>query len=324
MGTRRKSSGTAENLSAFLLDLYRLAREQTLADFQQRALLRLGGVLSFDGAWWGMGRQGGVLHTSYPHQLEPGFVDDWYRVREHDVLAESAQRRPGMTVCLAGAQLEADPVFAAFCARHRVRAALCTVLVNPTLRLGIFLSLYRFRRGRPFTEDERRVMQLVMPHLWAAWTANWIAQLASAHAQGFPGHVALAVADHKGVLLAAEPGFFDLIRQEWNDWFGPELPALVLEHCRAGDALRGGRVVMRLHPACGLFLVEIGIRSTLDRLTPRELMIARRFASGSSYKDIATALPIAPATVRAHLRRIYSKLQISDKAELAGLFGSRD
>jgi DNA-binding NarL/FixJ family response regulator len=33
-------------------------------------------------------------------------------------------------------------------------------------------------------------------------------------------------------------------------------------------------------------------------------------------------LPVSPATVRAHLRAIYSKLEISDKTELAALLSA--
>jgi len=43
----------------------------------------------------------------------------------------------------------------------------------------------------------------------------------------------------------------------------------------------------------------------LTKLSERERTIAGRYAGGETYKDIAEALFIAPATVRNHLAAIY-------------------
>jgi len=51
-------------------------------------------------------------------------------------------------------------------------------------------------------------------------------------------------------------------------------------------------------------------------LSERERMIAERYAKGETYKEIATALYIAPATVRNHLASIYRKLNVTSKPEL--------
>jgi len=55
----------------------------------------------------------------------------------------------------------------------------------------------------------------------------------------------------------------------------------------------------------------------LARLSERESDVARRYADGRTYKEIAEALFISPATVRNHLAHIYRKLEINGKAELA-------
>lgn len=52
-------------------------------------------------------------------------------------------------------------------------------------------------------------------------------------------------------------------------------------------------------------------------LSPRELQIARSYAAGANYHEIADALCIAPSTVRTHLAAIYRKLEVSSKVELA-------
>jgi DNA-binding CsgD family transcriptional regulator len=63
---------------------------------------------------------------------------------------------------------------------------------------------------------------------------------------------------------------------------------------------------------------------TTDALSPREIEIARHYAEGATYHEIAAALGIAPSTVRTHLAAIYRKLGVSSKLELhARLDGDR-
>jgi DNA-binding CsgD family transcriptional regulator/GAF domain-containing protein len=56
-----------------------------------------------------------------------------------------------------------------------------------------------------------------------------------------------------------------------------------------------------------------------DRLSPRELEIARAYAGGDNYHQIADRLCIAPSTVRTHLATIYRKLEVPSKLELHGI-----
>lgn len=51
-------------------------------------------------------------------------------------------------------------------------------------------------------------------------------------------------------------------------------------------------------------------------LSRRELTVAQRYASGETYREIASALHIAPATVRNHLAAIYRKLGVRNKPGL--------
>jgi len=53
-----------------------------------------------------------------------------------------------------------------------------------------------------------------------------------------------------------------------------------------------------------------------DRLSPRELEIARAYALGDTYHRIAERFCIAPSTVRTRLAAIYRKLEVSSKLEL--------
>ncbi len=54
-------------------------------------------------------------------------------------------------------------------------------------------------------------------------------------------------------------------------------------------------------------------------LTPQELQIASHLADGSTIRDVAATLFLSPKTVEYHLRKVYTKLGIRSRAELADL-----
>ncbi|MEV5152182.1 AAA family ATPase [Streptomyces werraensis] len=62
-------------------------------------------------------------------------------------------------------------------------------------------------------------------------------------------------------------------------------------------------------------------RSTdgVDRLTPQELQVARLVAEGLTNRDIAARLFLSPRTISTHLYRIYPKVGVTSRTELASL-----
>jgi DNA-binding NarL/FixJ family response regulator len=59
--------------------------------------------------------------------------------------------------------------------------------------------------------------------------------------------------------------------------------------------------------------------ATLDRLTAREMEIARLVRDGRTNRQIARALGLSTKTVEAHLSRIFAKLSIPSRTVLAVL-----
>jgi DNA-binding CsgD family transcriptional regulator len=64
-------------------------------------------------------------------------------------------------------------------------------------------------------------------------------------------------------------------------------------------------------------LGRIGGRAAADGLTPTEERVAELVAEGRSNKDVAAALFVSVRTVEANLTRVYAKLGIRSRSELA-------
>lgn len=79
---------------------------------------------------------------------------------------------------------------------------------------------------------------------------------------------------------------------------------------------------------CDRELKAGGVHVRQDRgavdLTPQELSVAEQVARGRSNREVATELFNSVKTVQFHLTRVYAKLAIRSRTELAALWSQRE
>lgn len=315
---------SAEALTELLLHLYRSSREMAMKEFQGHLLKHIRPHIPFDSAWWAMatemegGRQ--LVHDSYTEGMPEDCAERLNLALPDALIAQTCLRSPGVCINFGPEQLLSHLRQAMLMQHMGNMHVLCTVRQGSIPQLITFLSLERRDPASPFTEDERRLKQCLMPHLMDMWQVNRITEIASIRARDSESRSAMAVTDEVGVLHAAEPGFARHLRVEWPDWEGPFLPKPLLAALSANrERYLGTRLLVSFRQVGVSRLVTMAQRPPSDALSPRERAVAEGFASGESYKEVARRLGLSPATVRHHLRNVYEKLGVADKGKLASL-----
>lgn len=308
--------------SGLILSLYRTARETSVHDFQSQVITQLRTHIDFDAAWWGVcGKIGNriVIFQSFFYNLPATFYTEWSAISAHDHLAYAVTSNPGVTILATDEASDADDI-GRFIQHHAIQSALSTLLPASSSGLGLFLSLYRSVGVASFNEDERAFVQVTTPHLMESWQDNWRRSITQ---DLIEKQTLGAVVDPGGVLIDAGTSFCQRILLEWPHWTGGRLPQPVynLVVARSGQ-FRGKHIellVSDAHPNG-----TIGLSCT-PRLVPllsnREESVAREYAAGLSYKEIAKKLHLSPTTVRSYLRDCYLKLGVSNKCALGRTFG---
>lgn len=312
-------------LSGFLLDLYKLTGRGPSLELGRQVFDLVQKSLPFDSGLWGTfthTAEGPRPHWGYLHGLPADMLQEYENVKQHDVVNQRAVANCGRTlnVSLERSRQTAHPDIVRHARRWGMEHTLATMHLESPINLYTAVCLYRNDAKRPFTEAERRFNEAIVPHLVQAWHLNAFQFLDAPPAapQGVPS--ARALVDRFGVLHNAEPSWSALLRREVAKWEGPYLPPPFVAAIQRGEqAYKGRALVMSLLGQLPdqLFLIGLRARAPIDQLSPRELMVAREFASGKTYKQIAGLFGTSPTTVRTQIQIIYTKLGIRTKVALA-------
>lgn len=310
--------GTANAFEAsdFLLELYHDASECTPDELRLRVLKNLQRFIPFDFGVWGGGWADGRLVTDLTvlNQSE-AILGDWEAVAVQDAFCDLTLNRLGSTARFDDvpdyrASLAYNEHWRQFDASHMM----ATIVGEKTDGYVSFVGLCADNRPVAFSDAERLFKQMLMPHLSQALRMNrelWTGRAALEHE-------AIALVDREGWVLCTQGPFDDFARQEWRGGIA-RLPVDMMNALKQRKRWRGELLDARMSRFGGNYFVHLSTHPTLSGLSPREREVAGLFASGMTNKQVARALGTSPSTVRNQVMRIYEKLGISSKAELASL-----
>lgn len=312
-------SKTAIAVSDFLLELYHDAAKCRPDELRLNVLRNLQRLVPFDFGVWGGGWADGRLVTdlSVLNQSE-AILGEWGNVAQQDAFCDLTLSNLGST-----ARFDDVPGFRNSLAynehwrQFNASHMMATIVDEKTDGYVSFIGLCADKRPVPFSETERVIKQMFMPHFSQALRMNrelWTGRAAMERE-------AVALVDQGGWVLCWHGPFQDFVEHEWGAPI-KRFPAQIMSVLRRNRRWRGGVLDVRLSSFGGNYFVHLSTHPVLSKLSPREREVAELFASGMTNKQVASTLGTSPATVRNQLVKVYEKLGVSNKAALASLIRS--
>ena len=170
--------------------------------------------------------------------------------------------------------------------------------------------------GPDFTERDRRVLDLLQPHLGHLWRAARVRRQLRAALESLESG---SEHDARGVILLAPGGLIELaspsacrlLRDYFDEAGRLDAPAALVNWFESGSptfVCRRGEHRLSISRSGSMLLLE----ETRDELglTSRERDVLAWVARGKTNSEVAEILWVTPSTVRKHLENIYAKLGV--------------
>ncbi|MGD8430294.1 MAG: helix-turn-helix transcriptional regulator [Ectothiorhodospiraceae bacterium] len=304
-------------VSDFLLELYRQAQVLEPQSFQWTMLDHLHELLPYDYAAWGGGeaedRQ--VTEVVVANQSQR-LLTRWPEVGHLDGFCDITLRHLNRTFTFDDVpDYRRGVAYNEHWRTFDVRHMMSTIMAEPADGYVSFLGLCNGDAARPFTESQRALKQMLMPHISEALRLNRRMALGN---EPDPDE-GRAIVNRAGWILASHGAFAALAREEWGAGFGPRLPVDFGYDGQSTGDWCGRHIQVRYRRIGDYLLLTARPRSKLDRLPPRSREAAELYAEGLTHKEVARRLGISPETVRKHLALAYERLGVSSKTALAEL-----
>ena len=178
-------------------------------------------------------------------------------------------------------------------------------------------SFGRHRSASAFDVEERALLERIVEHLAGAEAlSRQLASRVAANADE-PRSVGTATVDRRGQLTATDAEFTRLLREAQPAWDGRTLPFKLpetIDPARPGIVYKG--LWVAIEPVANGHVLRVRPDRRAVKLSDREREIAERVAEGYTFREIGTAIGVAPSTVSTHLYNLYAKLGIRRRAEL--------
>ncbi|OUS32283.1 helix-turn-helix transcriptional regulator [Gammaproteobacteria bacterium 45_16_T64] len=311
-------------VDALISHLYRMAPSVPPDQYRVWALEQLSRVIEFDAAFWGTGNQASIRF----HYVNHIGLDDQYAVTLEQTLEMNPIRdgvlnnlgKPvDMSDVISDDAFYQSELYRRLFEPYGIQRILASGHVDVNSGLYTLLSLYRFDRQQVFTPAERELQQHLIFHLVSAVSHAFFLHLrVGQQLQESSDIGASAICDQQGCFHEVQPRFVTLLNQHFPGRESTTLP-FGIPNLRGVVELEVNNLSATFTPLGNLVVVNLRLLGPLDRLSDREKQIVERICKGLSFKEVAKGLHLAPSTVSNHLYRVYDKLGISSRTELAQL-----
>ncbi len=306
----------------FIRLLYTQASRIAPESFRFWALEQLARVIDFDAAFWGSGNQ---LDIEFHYVTQLGLDDNYAKVLREtlainpikDLVVTNLGKPVNMQDAIADEAFYASELYHQLFAPYGIERILAAGHFDLENGLYSLISLYRFDREAVFTAEEQILQQRLVYHMVSAISHCCFLHLRAGDkllADGVLG--CSAICDSQGCLHQVEPGFVSLLNQHFAERQGMNLPFAIPAD---EQTIEIKPLSVHFKPLGDLVLVSMRLLGPLDALSKREKQIVSLICKGLSFKEAAKQLNVAPSTVSNHLYRVYEKLGINSRTELAQL-----
>jgi DNA-binding CsgD family transcriptional regulator len=304
-----------QSVQELISRLYRSTQQIDIGHFREWALCELQSYVSFDAAIWSTGHLSTrTFHTHTTLGLPKSFPDLLIENIEINPITKRLFNKAGEAVDMADVISDKvfyeSEIFKRVFEPHKIQRILSSIHICKRTGIYTLLSLYRFDKNHKFNVEEKQRHQTILFHLVEAASHACLLSL-KAHNEPNTYH---AICDAKGIYHEAEAQFIDLIElcdshNSVNNYpFDLSQTELII-----------GNVILHSELLGDLFRLSIRESSAIDKLTLREQQVVEGVTQGLSFKQIAKKLELSPSTVSNHLYRIYQKLNINNRSQLADM-----
>lgn len=311
-------------LSAFVLGLNAEAHDRGVSDLVTWGVAQLADTLGYDCAWYGWAQvqeAGTVIHASTTLNLPQHYYDVWTGMADQDVIVEKFIEDPTSVPIydrFGNTQTDGMEYLADSFGISKMATAMC---LRPDRTASLYLSAYRGgKHARPWSRSDREFLQCAVDNISAAVRVAARNDLASPD-----GQTTSVYLSHQGATIVGLGNLRDRFGHLWTRSDGDRLPRWLADFVdQPGEHLLLDQdLVARCEPVLdkdGMSWLKLSLRPLrkFDLLTAREREVARILADGHSHKRAAKMLGVAHGGGRNQTQSIYRKLDIGNRASLAG------
>ena len=310
-----------QGFDSFVSELYRSGLSVPPEGNRAWALHCLKPLVPFDAALWGSGN---VRNWRWHTVTLVGLPEEFPRTLEETrpinpmipKIVTSLDTPVDMEDCVPDRKFFASEFYERSFRRFNIARILSTAHVEPRSGLVSLLSLYRHSRKDSFTPAEKSLHKRATFHLFQAASHAYFLHLMRTFIEEREAGGAAAVVDKEGAFYEVQPRFLDLLEKHFK---GKRLNRLPFGIPPQGETRTVEGLCVKAQPVGDLSCILVWEAGPLDRLTQRERETVFAVTQGLSFKQAARKIGVAPSTVANHLYRIYRKLGVNSRSELATL-----